>query len=105
MDPTAALYSGATDICLSQVVLGDTDNDLALKRLQNAAKNVLYNKANSNCLQLNGLVPGTTITYGMAPWRVGLMVGWGVVAVIWLLCIVVMVNTYRKNRKGQVKAA
>lgn len=105
MDPTAALYSGGTDICLSQVVLGDTDNDLALKRLQNAAKNVLYNKANSNCLQLNGLVPGTTITYGMAPWRVGLVVGWVAVAAIWLLCIVVMVNTYRKNRKGQVKAA
>ena len=104
MDPTAALYSGATDICLSQVVLGDTDNDLALKRLQNAAKNVLYNKANSNCLQLNSLVPGTTITYGMAPWRMGLMAGWVAVAVIWLLCAAVMVNTYRKNRKGQVKA-
>ncbi len=45
MDPTAALYSGGTDLCLSQVKLGDTDNDLALKNLQTAAKNVLYNKA------------------------------------------------------------
>lgn len=105
MDPTAALYSGATDLCLSQVQLGDTDNDLALKNLQKAAKNVLYNKANSNCLQINALVPGTTITYGRAPWQTGLMIGWVVVAAIWVLCIGVMVNVYRKNRKGQVKAA
>lgn len=105
MDPTAALYSGATDLCLSQVQLGDTDNDLALKNLQNAAKNVLYNKANSNALQLNGMVPGTTITYGMAPWQMGLIAGWVLVALLWAACVVCLVRVSRKNRKGKVNVA
>lgn len=104
MDPTAALYSGATDLALSQVTLGDTDNDLALKRLQNAVKNILYNKANSNALQINALVPGATISYGIAPWQVGLMAGWAAVGIIWVAGIAVMIHAYRKNKKEQVKA-
>ncbi len=99
MDPTAALYSGATDLCLSQVTLGDTDNDLALKNLQTAAKNVLYNKANSNVLQLNGLLPGADVSYGLAVWQKGLIVGWCAVAAIWAVCIAMIVRKARQNKK------
>ena len=101
MDPTAALYSGGTDLCLSQVQLGDTDNDLALKNLQTAAKNVLYNKANSNALQLNGLAPGATITYGTAPWRVGLTVGTVVAGLACAACLLAMVRIIRRDRKAK----
>lgn len=101
MDPTAALYSGATDLCLSQVQLGDTDNDLALKNLQTAAKNVLYNKANSNALQLNGLAPGATITYGTAPWRVGLTVGTVIAGLACAACLYGMIRVIRKNQKAK----
>lgn len=70
MDPTAALYSGGTDLCLSQVQLGDTDNDLALKNLQNAAKNVLYNKANSNALH-SGRGQAGHWRHAVRPWHRG----------------------------------
>lgn len=99
MDPTAALYSGATDLCLSQVQLGDTDNDLALLNLQKAAKNVLYNKANSNILQISGLLPGAEISYGLAPWQIGLIVGWIATAGICVICVVFMVKVIRRNKK------
>lgn len=98
MDPTAALYSGGTDLCLSQVVLGDTDNDLGILNLQKAVKNILYNKANSNILQISGLLPGADITYGMAPWQVGLIIGWVAVGGIWILCIAGMVRVIRRNK-------
>lgn len=102
MDPTAALYSGATDLCLSQVQLGDTDNDLALLNLQKAAKNVLYNKANSNILQISGLLPGAEISYGIAPWQVGLICGWIVAGVTCIICIVCMTSVIRKNKARKV---
>ena len=104
MDPTAALYSGGTDLCLSQVQLGDTDNDLALKNLQNAAKNVLYNKANSNALQLNGLAPGATITYGTAPWQTGLMVGTALAVLACGACLYAMLRVLQRERKAKAKA-
>ncbi len=100
MDPTAALYSGGTDLCLSQVQLGDTDNDLALKNLQNAAKNVLYNKANSNALQINGLTPGANISYSTAPWRVGLTVGTVIAALGIAACLYAMLRVIRRNKKS-----
>ena len=99
MDPTAALYSGATDLCLSQVQLGDTDNDLALRNLQQAAKNVLYNKANSNILQISALLPGTEISYGLASWQIGLIIGWVVAAGICVICVVGMTRVIRRNKK------
>lgn len=102
MDPTAALYSGGTDLCLSQVALGDTDNDLALKNLQNAVKNILYNKANSNILQISNLLPGAEISYGTATWQIGLIFGWVAVALVWSICIVTIVRTIRKNKKSVI---
>ncbi|MCD8342078.1 MAG: glycoside hydrolase family 3 C-terminal domain-containing protein [Clostridiales bacterium] len=99
MDATAALYSGATDLCLSQVSISDYDNDYAIQQLQASVKNILYNKANSNALELNDLVPGTTLTYGMSPWQVGLIVAWAVVAVICAGCVIALISIFRKNKK------
>lgn len=100
MDPTAALYSGATDLCLSQVQLGDTDNDLALLNLQKAAKNLLYNKANSNTLQINNLLPGSDISYGMAPWQTGLIIGWVMSGIICLVMAAIIMRVFRKNKQS-----
>jgi beta-glucosidase len=99
MDPTAGMYSGATDICLSQVQVHDYDNDYITQKLQKAVKNILFNKANSNSLQINNLVPGATFTYGMAPWQKGLIIGWIVVAIICLGCIAAITSVISKNKK------
>lgn len=104
MDPTQALYSGASDIALSQVSLGDTDNDLALKNLQMAAKNVLYNKANSNVLQLNGLLPGANISYGLAPWKKGLIAAWVLTAALFAAGLCWVLNVKKNEKKAAVKA-
>lgn len=73
--------------------LWDTESPTAVYYLKDAAKHILYNKANSNCVQ--GLTPGASITYTMAPWRIGMIVAWIVIgvlaltdaAVITLICL------------------
>ncbi len=99
MDPTFGLYSGATDLCLSQIAIHDYDNDYAVKMLQKAAKNVLYNKANSNCLQINKLFPGDTIEYGLAGWQIGIIVAWVIVGVICAGLAALTVVIVLKNAK------
>lgn len=51
------------------------DDDFVLEE-KDAIRYILYNKANSNCVQ--GINPGTKIWYDLSPWRVGLYVAWGV---------------------------
>ena len=45
----------------------DPDSPVAQASLRRAVKNICYAYANSNLMQ--GLVPGTVVCYGMAPWR------------------------------------
>lgn len=100
MNATMALYSGASDLMLSQVTITDYDNDYAILRLQSAVKNILYNKANSNCLEIYGLAPGDKFHYGMSPWQVGIMIGWivsGVLAIAGAAVIVVKIVKGKKE--------
>ena len=60
--------------------LYDTTSPTAVYHLKDATKHILFNKANSNCVQ--GLSPSASIWYDMSPWKVGLVVGWSVVGVL-----------------------
>ena len=60
--------------------LYDTSSPTALYHLKDATKHILFNKANSNCVQ--GMSPSASIWYDMSPWRGGLIAAWVVVGVV-----------------------
>ena len=60
--------------------LYDTKSATATYYLKDATKHILFNKANSNCVQ--GIAPDASISYGMAPWRIGFISAWIVVGVL-----------------------
>ena len=60
--------------------LYDTSSPTAVYHLKDAAKHILYNKANSNCVQ--GMAPGATVWYDMSPWRIGVIIAWVVVGLL-----------------------
>lgn len=101
MDCTHGLYSGVTDLCLSQNKIRNYDNDYAIIQLQRAAKNVLYNKANSNCLQINDILPGQVFSYGISPWRLGLIIAWIIVSVIVVASAVFVTFVIVSNNKNE----
>ena len=48
--------------------------------LKDATKHILYNKANSNCVQ--GISPSASIWYDMSPWKGALIAVWVVVGLL-----------------------
>lgn len=58
--------------------LYDTSSPTAVYWLKMACKHILFNKANSNCVQ--GVSPSASISYDLSPWRMGMYVAWGVIA-------------------------
>ena len=60
--------------------LYDTSSPTAVYYLKDAAKHILFNKANSNCVQ--GISPSASIWYEMSPWKTGLIAAWVVVGIL-----------------------
>ena len=60
--------------------LYDKSSPTAVYYIKNAAKHILFNKANSNCVQ--GLSPSAVIWYDMSPWKTGLIAAWVVIGVL-----------------------
>ena len=60
--------------------LYDISSPTAIYHLKDATKHILFNKANSNCVQ--GMSPSASIWYDMSPWRGGLIAAWVVVGVV-----------------------
>ena len=60
--------------------LYDTKSATATYYLKDATKHILYNKANSNCVQ--GISPEASISYDMSPWRIGLIGAWAGVGLL-----------------------
>ena len=54
--------------------LYDTSSPTAVYYIKDAAKHILFNKANSNCVQ--GLSPSASIWYDMSPWKMGFIGAW-----------------------------
>ena len=63
--------------------LYDTESATAVYWLKDATKHILYNKANSNIVQ--GIAPGAHVVTFMAPWRIGMYAGWGVIGLLSVL--------------------
>ncbi len=57
--------------------LYDKESATAIYHLKDACKHILYNKANSNCVQ--GIAPGASITYSTPVWRIWEGIAWSVV--------------------------
>ena len=81
--------------------LYDTSSATAVYHLKDASKHILYNKANSNCVQ--GIAPGDSIWYEMSPWKVGMIwlwVGAGLlVAADTAFCVLMGVNVIKVKEK------
>ncbi|HHT67007.1 MAG TPA: hypothetical protein GX010_02135 [Erysipelotrichaceae bacterium] len=69
--------------------LYDQSSPTAVYYLKESVKRILFNKANSNCVQ--GISPSASIWYDMSPWKVGLSVTWGVVGLLALLDVALIV--------------
>ena len=82
--------------------LYDTSSPTAVYHLKDAAKHILFNKANSNCVQ--GLSPSASIWYEMSPWKGGFIAAWVVVGVLALadaayITLVALNKIHVKERK------
>ena len=60
--------------------LYDIDSPTAVYYLKDATKHILFNKANSNCVQ--GIAPGDSIWYDMSPWKIGLIAAWAAIGAL-----------------------
>ena len=60
--------------------LYDTSSPTAVYCIKDAAKHILFNKANSNCVQ--GISPSASIWYDMSPWKIGLIAAWVVAGLL-----------------------
>ncbi len=76
---------GSMYMTMSGAQYVDYDSPSARVAMRNALHGVLYATANSNAM--NGIVPGSSVSYKMSPWRVGLTAG-SVVAVAGAAAIV-----------------
>ena len=64
--------------------------------MREACHNILYTVAHSNAM--NGVAPGTIITYTDAPWVTYRLVIDAAVGVLWAAALVWVVVRVRKNR-------
>lgn len=107
MYPDQSIAAG-TDLILSTDAmksLEDTNSPTAVRNLRNASHNILYTVANSSAM--NGIAPGTIITYTDAPWRTGLMaanVAMGVLLVAGLAWVLIRTNKHKGDAPTGKKA-
>ena len=101
MNSDFGLRTGGTTSCLMQSsagsgALSDPDSNTTIYYLREAAHYKLYQKANSN--QVLGLVPGQTISYGMAPWQIAIVIGWVVTGVLAVGAVVLNVLAAKRGK-------
>ena len=98
MVPDQSIAAG-TDLILSTDAmksLEDTKSATAVTNLRNATHNILYTAVHSNAM--NGIAPGTIITYTDAPWRTGLMIADVAVGVLLVAGVAWIVIRNKKNK-------
>ncbi len=102
MDPDLMIRNGG-DICLSgqNKPYADTQSASAVNALRTAVHNICFTVANSNAM--NGIAPGSLITYGLAPWQIGLLIVDIVVGVSILISILYIIYRARDEKKNPEK--
>ena len=69
MDADAMIRAGAdVALCTEPLSLADSSSATAVSAMREAAHHLMYATVNSSAM--NGLVPGTIVSYTMAPWRI-----------------------------------
>lgn len=98
MNSDFGLRTGGTTSCLMSApdFLNDPDSNTTVYYLKKAAKIKLFNVANSNAML--GLVPGSSISYDLSPWQIGLVIGWVVLGVLTIGAVVLNVFMFRRKK-------
>ena len=90
MDIDAMIRAGAdVALCTTPLELADSTSATAVRSLREASRHLLYATVNSSAM--NGLVPGTIVSYTMAPWRILLVTANVVVYVFVAACVTLLV--------------
>ena len=104
MNTDAGLHTLGTDVCLLPnqspeatlaECLRDTDSDVTIYCLQDAAHRRLYNLVNSNAMI--GISPTSVVVYGTAPWQEALQISLYVVIALEVLGAVAIVLKWKMN--------
>lgn len=100
MNPDQAIAAGSDLILSTEAMksLEDTSSATAVRNLRKACHSILYTVAHSNAM--NGIAPGTIISYTTAPWVTGLIIADVVIGV--LLCSGVVLTAAGARRRRQL---
>lgn len=74
----------------------DTASATAVSYLRKIAHRLLYTVVNSN--SMNGIVPGSTISYTMAPWKIGLIITDIIITVLLILGVFYTMHRLKKEQ-------
>lgn len=98
MAPNQAIAAGSDLILSTEAMksMEDTKSDTVITNLRNASHNILYTVAHSNAM--NGITPGTIITYTTAPWVQGLIIADMVIGALLMAGAAWIVIRVRKNK-------
>jgi len=78
----------------------DTESASAQQDIRFAMHNILYTVANSNAV--NGMATGATLTYHMAGWEIGVLIGTIVLALLAVAGLIWMIVRVRRHRARPV---
>ena len=92
MDPDSGIRAG-NDLMLNTFAdgsLSDTVSSTGVAAIRRAVHNTLYMVVNSNAMQ--GIVPGSTVSYKLSGWQKALIAGDIVAAVVVIIAIVMIIR-------------
>lgn len=70
-NPDQAIRDGSDLLLAYDLAMSDTSSAAAVSSLRESTHHILYAKVNSNVM--NGIAPGTMISYGLAPWKMAVI--------------------------------
>ena len=70
-NPDQAIRDGSDLLLAYDLAMSDTSSATAVSSLRESTHHILYAKVNSNVM--NGIAPGTMISYGLAPWKMAVI--------------------------------
>jgi beta-glucosidase len=82
-------------------LIGDTASPTGVSVIRRAVKNMSYSIVNSRAM--DGIAPGTIITYHTSPWRIGLAIGNVLIYLFIAAMIVVIILRYQDSKKHPEK--
>ncbi|GAA0790582.1 glycoside hydrolase family 3 protein [Faecalicatena orotica] len=97
-NPDQAIRDGSDLLLAYDLAMSDTSSATAVSSLRESTHHILYAKVNSNAM--NGIAPGTIISYGIAPWKVAVILC-DVMAVLLLAIGIILMK--KRNTKVTIE--